>query len=495
MKRAAIELNASMLRGVTGQRGTYPLPLAPDHQGMPLVISLERSTPELGHAALAVAREKSHAICRGFLPHVGLVGPKSRKWHIDRHRLDADAAVSLVCAKLLPQTKSTTQLTAALPAYLSPDQAAAIHRLAKKAKLPLVGSLSTPLAAALVGYAEQAWTTSAVVVDLDDHALTLAHVCAIDGQAEIGESRIVPTLALSAWKERLLNSLADVCVWQTRRDPRDTPHAEQHLFDQLDPLLEATLQGRTFQIGVKGTQWYQNLLVTPEQTLHFCGQLLRSLRTEVDRFLDTFREESPVFLLTHAAGRIPGFAAYLRERQESTANQAVTTKPRPKTSLEDFGEDLLENSGYARTGAVILTADAIARGAHVLECEPGIHCDEAVPLPLPLPLDAGPARLSFQGQNHYLTGAAFGLGSHGGCQLLFDATRFPSVASRHCEIVFERRAFVLTNRSREGTLVNEGIVHHSIVLQAGDWIRLGPQGPQVRLLGQDPAPKATSTSA
>ena len=70
---------------------------------------------------------------------------------------------------------------------------------------------------------------------------------------------------------------------------------------------------------------------------------------------------------------------------------------------------------------------------------------------------------------------------------MFDAARYPGVASRHCEIVFERKAFVLTNRSREGTLVNDGVVHHSIVLQAGDWIRLGPQGPQVRLLGQDPA--------
>jgi FHA domain len=495
MKRAAIELNASTLHGVIGARGTYPQPLAPDHDGIPLVVSLERSTPEVGHAALAVAREKAHAICRGFVPHVGLVGPKMKKWHVDRHRLDADAAMSLVCAKLQPLAKSATQMTAALPAYLSPDQAAAIHRLAKKAKLPLVGSLSTPLAAALVGYAEQAWTNSAVIVDLDDHALTLAHVCSIDGHAEVGETRIVPALALSAWKERLLNSLADVCVWQTRRDPRDTPHAEQHLFDQIDALLEATLQGRTFQIGIKGSQWYQNLLVTPDQTIHFAGQLLRTLRTEVDRFLDTFHDEAPTFLLTHTAARIPGFVAYLRERHEVKANQAVTTKPRPKTALEDFGEDLVEMSGHGRSGVVLLTPDAIARGAHILECEPGVHSDEAVPLPLPLPLEAGPARLLFQGQNHYLTGTPFGLGSHGGCQLMLDAMRYPGVSARHCEIVFERRAFVLTNRSREGTLVNDGIVHHSIVLQAGDWIRLGPQGPQVRLLGQDPAPAAKSTSA
>ena len=131
----------------------------------------------------------------------------------------------------------------------------------------------------------------------------MAHVCAIDGHAEVGETRTLPNLSLAVWKERILNSLADVCVWQTRRDPRDTPHAEQHLFDQIDPLLEATLQGRTFQIGIKGQHWYQNLLVTPVQTIHFCGQLLRTLRTELDRFLESFpRTRSPIFLLTHAAG-------------------------------------------------------------------------------------------------------------------------------------------------------------------------------------------------
>jgi hypothetical protein len=497
MRRVAVELNAGALRGVTGPRGTYPLPLLTDLPGheLPLVISLEKSTADIGHAGAALVRAKAHLVCRNFLPHVGVNGPKAPRWTAGRHKLDANGALALVMQRLHPLVKSAGQTTIALPGYLSLEQSEAVHVAARKAKMPLAGSVSAPLAAALIAFAEQTWMTSAVVVDLDDHALTLAHVHAIDGCAQLAELRAFPTLGLKAWKERILNSLADVCVWQTRRDPRDTPSAEQHLYEQLDPLLESALQGRTQQIGVQGNHWYQNLLVTPEQTIHFCGQLVKSLQAEVDRFLETFRDDdaAPVFLMTHGAGRIPGLATILRRRYDVGVREAVASKPRPKTTLEDFGESLLTGSGQALAGAVILTPDAVARGAHALECEPGEHCDEVVPLPLPLPVEAGPGRLTFQGQNYYLPGTAFTLGSHNGSQLLFDAQRHPGVAGKHCEIAFERKSFVLTNRCREGTLVNDGLVHHSIVLQAGDWIRLGAQGPLVRFLGHDPwrGPKAT----
>ena len=85
-----------------------------------------------------------------------------------------------------------------------------------------------------------------------------------------------------------------------------------------------------------------------------------------------------------------------------------------------------------------------------------------------------------------LPAAPFALGSHSGCQLHFDANRYPEIAGRHCDIALDKRNFVLQNRSREGTYVNDSPVHHSIILQAGDWIRLGAAGPTVRFLGQPP---------
>ncbi len=137
----------------------------------------------------------------------------------------------------------------------------------------------------------------------------------------------------------------------------------------------------------------------------------------------------------------------------------------------------------------VLSPDAAARAACELagrwlrgEMESGPV--EVAPLPAPQPADAGPARLQFRHQDYPLRGPAFLLGRHADCDLVFDSDQYPTVSGRHCEIVYERRIFLLRDRSRHGTLVNERPVVEERVLQAGDWIRLGPGGPLVRFLGQ-----------
>jgi hypothetical protein len=500
MTRIGLELNASVVRGVLGPAGDYPppLPLEPPGHDLPMVFLLEKSTPELGRAAVSVAREKGHLICKGFLPHIGESGPKAKRWKHGRRTLDADGALALVLQRLQPIGKTAREVNVTLPTYLGKPQAEVLRNLAKKAKLPLVATLSSSMAAALVSYAEQAWVSSAVVLDVDDHAATLAHIRAENGLAQLQETRTFLHLGLQAWKDRIVNAIADACVWQTRRDPRDTPAAEQRIYDQLDGLFEATLQGHVVQIGVQGSNWYQNLLIGPSQTAHFCGQLLASLSGEIERFLRAASQDPdpPVFVLTHAAGRLPGLAHWLRRYQDASAAARPQAPLKPKAAVEDFGEGLLDDSGQALAGTVILSSDALARAAHAFREEWVGHCEDEAPLPLPLPVDAGPARLHFQGQNFYLASGHFILGSQPGCQLWFDSQLHPDVASRHCDIAFDKRAFVLNNRSRDGTLVNDGLVQRSVVLHAGDWIRLGGRGPSVRFLGRTPqhGPKATTAS-
>ena len=96
----------------------------------------------------------------------------------------------------------------------------------------------------------------------------------------------------------------------------------------------------------------------------------------------------------------------------------------------------------------------------------------------------GPARLHFRGKDYLLTGLVFTLGRQLGCDLMFDGALHPDVAPRHCEIVFDHRTYLLKDRSRTGTLVNDRPVHQQLQLHPGDWIRLGPDGPLVRFLGQ-----------
>jgi hypothetical protein len=497
MTRIGLELNASFVRGVLGPAGDYPppLPLEPPGHELPMVFLLEKSTPELGRAAVSVAREKGHLICRDFLPHVGETGLKAKRWKHGRRFLDADGALALVFQRLQPIGKTAREVVITLPSYLGQPQAEVVRKLATKAKLPLGSTLSAPLAAALVAHAEQAWLTSAIVLDVDDHAATLAHVRADRGLAQVQETRTLLNLGAQAWKDRIVNAIADACVWQSRRDPRDTPAAEQRIYDQLDGLFDATLQGHVVQIGVQGSNWYQNVLLGQTQTTQFCGHLLGALAGEIERFLQnaSLDPDPPVFVLTHAAGRLPGLIGLLRRFQDAALPERPHTPLKPKTTVEDFGEGLLDASGQGLAGTVILSTDALSRAAHAFGEDVGHYEDEA-PLPMPLPVDAGPARLHFQGQNFYLAGGHFVLGSQPGCQLWFDAQLHPEVAGRHCDVAFDKRAFVLHNRSRDGTFVNDGPVHHSAILHAGDWIRLGGQGPSVRFLGHTPhrGPKATT---
>ena len=135
-----------------------------------------------------------------------------------------------------------------------------------QAKLPLLGSLPASLALALAAYAEQPWFGYALVVDLDEHALTLSTVRTDKGQAQLIETRVYPHLGAHAWHARLLNALSDCCVLQSRRDPRDAPAAEQSLYDQIDGLLEAGYQGRHINLGIQTASWWAWTTAAPKSS-------------------------------------------------------------------------------------------------------------------------------------------------------------------------------------------------------------------------------------
>jgi hypothetical protein len=491
MSLVGLEINGTRVRGVLGPLGDYPLPLTlePPAQELPLALSLEKAALEVGSAALRLLRQRPHLVCHGFL--TGLDND-IKSWQAGRHRIDAAKAMSAVWNRLEPVCRKTNGVVAALPGYLSKPAAAKVFSLGQQSKVPILGSLSAPLAAALVGYAEQTWIDTVLVVDVDEHALTLAIVKAVDGLAHVLDNRSFPHLGMRYWKDRLMNALSDCCVLQSRRDPRDAPAAEQALYEQLEGLLEASFQGRYMHLGIQATSWYQNLLVQPEQPAAFCGQLTRRMLTEIGNLVQSVPpEDMPAsIVLTHAAGRLPGIVPHLRALVEDWFRELMIRQTRtPIPDEDDFGEDLLRETGQESPRVAILSVDALARSAHAVgawlergDLPPG-HRDIVAPLPLPQAVEAGPARLHFQGQEYVIHEPTFCLGSHTGCHLVIDAGRHPGVAGKHCEILHDRRAYVLYNRSKEGTLVNDSPVTGSVMLRAGDWIRLGARGPVVRFLG------------
>jgi hypothetical protein len=481
---AGLDLNASRVRAVAGAAGEpRAQQLDGRHADLPVALSLAGRAPEVGRAGLALCRRSPHLACVNFLPHLD----EPREWHCGRQRLDAAGALGLVLQQLHPAFGKARGLAFAIPPYLSLPQIATLTDLVDHAGLPLFGSVPAPLAAGLAAHAEQAWGGMAYVVDADDHALTWTALLAGEGHARVVAVFSAPNLRLGAWKDRLLDAISDRCVRQSRRDPRDSAVAEQSLWEQLEGVLDAIRNGRLAELAVETPQWYQNLILRPDELSGFCTPLVRQALEGARALRAALSTEGPpdAVLVTAAAGRLPGLAAALERSLGGKAGRE---------------QELLDprRSGPARLQ--VLSADAAARAVHDLAARfdrgelPHGHLD-AAPLPAPLPVEAGPPRLQFRGQDFVLCGLCFTLGRHPGCDLVFDEQTHPNVAARHCEIVFERRQYVLRNRSAGGTLVNKRPVLQQVVLKPGDWLRLGADGPLLRFLGQATDHKRVMTIA
>jgi len=499
-----VDLNATRARAVSGTPGDFPcsLPLDPPALELPLILSLAGSSPELGSPALRHVRQLPHLVCHSFLASLGTSSGK--QWVTPSHRLDSRRAVELVLQRMRLVCGSARGMVMTLPSYYGAAQADLFLNLAKNAHLPLLGSLPAPLAAGLAAYSEQAWFGTAVVVDIDDHALTVSTLRAAKGHCHLLQSHALPQLGLRLWKDRLLDAISECCILQTRRDPRATSETEQALYDQIESVLDAARQKRMVQIALQGPRWYQNMILQPEQAIAFCSRMLNHALDQIEDTLNARWPDGPpgLVILTAAAGRLPGLVDTLRNILDEWQPAPVSTGITRFVDKDDFGDNLSMNgSAVSAAQVMVLAPDGPARAAHGIipnfqrgELHHG-HLELSAPLPIPQPVDAGPARLQFQGQDYLLQGPCYILGRHPACHLVFDGDLYAAVSPRHCEILHENNMYMVFDRSRDGTLLNDRTVEGSSILRPGDWLRLGPDGPQLRFLGQAPEILSFTTTA
>jgi hypothetical protein len=334
-----VDLNAGRVRAAHGRAArNKPFFLDDPHPDLPLAISLEKRTPELGRAALAVCRKLPHTVCAAYLPLLG----QSTEWKAGRQTLTVDGAVALALDRLRTVCYGHDGLSLALPAYLNLSQVVRLLALAEKAKVKIRGTATVPLALAaerathfLYGQAEEGGEsahtvrsitpTTVLIVDADDHALAAAVVRIAEEEVRILSSAAWPRLGVRFWRERLLDALADRCVRLCRRDPRDTAEAEQMLFDQIDDAIDRARSGQRVSLSVRATHWYQDLVQTPADLDAFCAPLWRQAAEEVRRFLGASSEPEPprAVWLTHDAGRLPGLATALHQNMAERTSVRV----------------------------------------------------------------------------------------------------------------------------------------------------------------------------
>ena len=273
--------------------------------------------------------------------------------------------------------------------------------------------------------------------------------------------------------------LPDAACASTGATPRPSADGEQALYEQLRAVLETGQTGNVIELNIQSAQWFQNLMLPVEELAVFTAPLVEQARRELLDFAEELSHCGPPH------GNSPDdcgreIARTCRQFQPPASRTCASGEP----GDSDFGEGLLDE--VVPAAASVLDEDAIDRSAYDLasrvhrgEQASEWHEEVTIPAGAVDSIQSGPARLHFSGQDHFLKKANFSLAHDPNCDLTFASELYPSVSARHCEIHREPRGYLLRDRDRHGTLVNDQAVQGQTLLKPGDWIRLGPGGPQL----------------
>lgn len=340
MSLLCLDLNAGRARALCGPTGS-PRPVMLDDRGrdLPLALSLEGRHPEVGQAGADLCRRLPHLACVDFLTQLG----KAKTWTCGRHKLTAAKALGLVLERVRPLCAGVKGVVLVLPPYLTRTQVGQVAEVVGEVRLPpLVGSVSAPLAAAWAAHAQQPWCGLALVVDVDEHALTWTALAADEPdsprQLRIVVQQSLPALSLVKWKEHALDGIAERCIRQSRRDPRESAEAEQGLWGQFDAAFDTAARSQPVELVIQAPHWYQNLLLRAPDLAAFCQTLaVKTVRGMNDLQAKVQADGPPALVvMTAAAARLPGLLPAL----EQHTSEQTTVLPLSADNVLRAGHEL-----------------------------------------------------------------------------------------------------------------------------------------------------------
>lgn len=300
---------ARAVHGPTGDDAPRPLKLDPPSDELPLVVSLEHRTPQVGHAAAGLIRLLPHLTAPAFLAALG----QPREWRAGKVRIDPTGATTLAAERIRAATSGSPAVAVAVPAYLSPQQVTLLVAALEHVRLGVLGTMATPLAVAAV--APDRFRT-ALFADADDHAFTWTVLTSDGEKVRSAATLSLPHLSVRVWMDRLVDATSDRCVRVCRRDPRDSSAAEQFLYEQLQTALDRHA-ALSVPLTIRTAHWYQELTLGPDDLPAFGAPLARKatdgLRAVLEEAHATAKklDEPDLIWVTHSAARLPGLRTAL----------------------------------------------------------------------------------------------------------------------------------------------------------------------------------------
>ena len=356
-------------------------------------------------------------------------------------------------------SSSGDRLVVAVPAYMSSANLGLFLGIAHELGVPVVGLVDAAVAATRREYQGAV----PVHVDLSLHVATLSRL-GQTGQAQLDRSAVIETSGLMSLYDAWIRVIADAFVKQSRFDPLHTAETEQLLLDSLAGwLVSASSSDKvTFEVEYRGISHSAEL-----ESLHLISAAAPVYQRIASQLRAIYRaEETPAIQLSDRAARMPGLADMLGARVG--------------------GEVFLLEPGATARGLVARCRD-MQRGEGGVTLIRQLPWDQKPVLVQKneAPAAAGlPTHLLFENTAVAIDSRPLLLGSQPapGERWIDLRGDMPGVSRRHCSLVRQNAQCVVQDHSRYGTFLNGHKIDGSAVLQAGDLLRIGTPGYELRLI-------------
>ncbi len=353
-----------------------------------------------------------------------------------------------------------------VPGCYSEAQLGLLLGIARACEIPVTGLVDAAVAAARGAPGQR-------LLHLDIHLhRTLATEVLCRGELVRGHLEASDELGLVALRDAWARRISELCVRATRFDPLHSAASEQALYDRLPGWLEQLRDADRCEIAVAAGG--EEIPLELER-----AQLVDAVEAPYARLLEGVRAlrragEPLTVLLAHRLAELPGLAEQLAELRDTrvlplAAGAAAAGALAARTAIEGPLED----------GAVPFVTHLPTSGAAAPPAAPP-RLPDVAPLPSPGPR---PTHVLHGSRAWPITAAPFLLGvaaPEGRGLRLAGAT--DGISRRHCRLLLEGERALVEDLSTWGTFLNGERVAGRAALAAGDRLRLGSPGVELRLI-------------
>ena len=380
----------------------------------------------------------------------------------------------------------TDDVVLAIPGCFSQKQLGLVLGIARACGMPVTGMIDSSVASStLSGLSDEASSPTPVAIHLDLHlhrtvATRVERDPQVRGEVKRARIEVNDEVGLVALFDAWVRLIAQVFVRTTRFDPLHRGESEQALYLRLPGWLDELQREDRVTLVMEAAGKDHAIEITREQIVA-CAQPLYETLARLAKALEPAGQQATL-LLSKRMTELPGLEEFLRLANENLV--ALPGAAGAKGALKlvkhfrsahpgEAGEELPFVTRITQSDTIPGSADVVGPPAPVVTDRPQGS--------------RAPTHVLYEGLAHSITSEPFVIGltvpeGKRGIDLAERAGSTAGISHSHCSIYRLDDRVLLEDHSSYGCFLNEKRIETKAVLAAGDRLRVGTPGVELRLI-------------